>query len=555
MARLRHIGGDDGFTLLEVLVAMVVILVGVLGTVMLVDRANAGSSDNKARQQATAVARNLAETAQGLSYSTVTTSAGLATTMQSNGFPDWDTSTTGWQLCTSAIGQVKVAGGSCTAGMVVSVTAAECSVDDPHDGSGVHAAGTNFCSDSAAGTADSNPDDYKRMTFTITPPTGISQPVTQTTIVGANRASSPGGGGGGGGGGTIDVSALTLTSPTLVSGQVAPCKNNLTCTWPQVTATTVSPKTVTFQATTASSAQKVKFAVDGQVMATVSGPATSFTWTWNLPNAQPDGVYNVTAQVFDSTGNVAQGDPKPLSVTVNRYVPDYNAFTVASAGRNHLYPLGASSTPEIETYPAAGGAGRVDRDIAGFMVARQVGNNGAIVCTTTSVLIRWCQDTAAPAPSGNTAMTYDTGPYGYYPDGSQSIGNAGGVSSNVNAANARPCNPSGVSLSRSGTTVTFTWTNPGICSPGSTASGDPNASDCVDFFRVYSKPSSDLTAFKYSERVDRTPFGNPVSPCGANSTEQSNGITIYESDSTTKRYQITSVDRSLDESTGVILSG
>jgi prepilin-type N-terminal cleavage/methylation domain-containing protein len=554
MDRLRQIRGDDGFTLIEVLVAMVVILVGVLGTVMLVDRASAGSSDNKARAQATSVARNLSETAQGLSYSTVTSSAGLVTTMQSSGFPDWDTATTGWQLCTGALGLVK-SGTTACAGIVVTVTATECSVDDPHDGSGVHGAGTNFCSDSAAGTTDSNPDDYKRMSFTVTPPTGISQPVTQTTIVGAYRASSPGGGGGGGGA-TVDVTALTITSPTLVLGQVAPCTSNLGgCTWPQVTSTTVAPKTVTFQATTASAAQKVKFAVDGQVMATVNGPATSFTWSWALPNAQPDGVYNVTAQVFDSTGNTAQGDPKPLSVTINRYVPDYNAFTVASAGRNHLYPLGASSTPEIETYPSAGGAGRVDRDIAGFMIARQVGNNGTIVCTTTSVLIRWCQDTTAPAPSGNTAMTYDTGPYGYYPNGTQAIGNAGGVSSNVNAANARPCNPSSVQLTRAGSVVTFTWTNPGICSPGTTASGDPNAGDCVDFFRVYSKPTSDLTAFKYSERVDRTPFGNPVSPCGANSTEQSNGITLWENDSTTKRYQITSVDRSLDESTGVIVSG
>ena len=105
---------------------------------------------------------------------------------------------------------------------------------------------------------------------------------------------------------------------------------------------------------------------------------------------------------------------------------------------------------------------------------------------------------------------------------------------------------------RAGNIVTFTWTNPGASTPGCPAagatSGDPDSGDCVDFFRVYSKASGDASAFLYTERFDRTPFGNPVSPCGANASEQSNGIMIWENDSTPKRYQVTAVDTHLGES-------
>lgn len=555
MARLRQVRGQGGFTLVEVLIAMVVILIAVLGMVVLLDRASAGSSESKVRAQGTNIVRHLLETAQGLSYTSITTTAQLQSAMQSNGFPDWDPSTTTtWDLCSSAVGSVKSGSTACS-GTVFTVTANECSVDDTHDGSGPHPASSNFCADSPSGNTDSNAEDYKRMSFTVTPATaGLGPGVTETTVVGSNRASNPGGSGSGSGSSSITVSSLKITSPTLVNGQIAPCTNNFACTWKQTTTSTVTPASVTFQAITASTAQKVRFSVDGQVMATVNGPGTTFNWTWTLPAAQPDGTYNITAQVFDSAGSTPLSDPKPLSAILNRYLPDFNAYTVAAAGRNPLYGF----KPEIETYPTTGGTGRVDRDVTGFLVARFActsGCTGVQVGTTASGNVRWMQDNGAPTCAAlpcTGILTYQITPVGLYPDGSQQLGNPTPKSVNVNLANNRPCAPTNVQAVRAGNIVTFTWTNPGTATPGCAAagatSGDPDSGDCVDFFRVYSKSASDASAFQYTERADRTPFGNATSPCGANSTEQSNGIMLWENDSTPKRYQVTAVDTKLAES-------
>ncbi|HEX2124976.1 MAG TPA: prepilin-type N-terminal cleavage/methylation domain-containing protein, partial [Thermoleophilaceae bacterium] len=60
---------SDGFTLIEVVVAIALILVGVLGTVALLDRANAQTSEAKARQTANALIRDIIETSQGVQYS------------------------------------------------------------------------------------------------------------------------------------------------------------------------------------------------------------------------------------------------------------------------------------------------------------------------------------------------------------------------------------------------------------------------------------------------------------------------------------------------------
>jgi prepilin-type N-terminal cleavage/methylation domain-containing protein len=548
MRRTRHTKGEDGFTLVEVLMAIIVILIAVLGTVALMDKASANTGEAKMRQTATALVRDLLETSQGLAYSTVTP-ATIVSTLQSKGFADDSATTTGWQINRNGV-------------TFTVTTASVCSVDDSSDGSGVHAAGTSFCSDSPAGTADGQPDDYKRVTFTVTPPAGTGPAVTETTIVGQNRASGSGGGGGGGSGsGQLSVTNLQIDTSsgktTLYNGQVAPCLAMNKCVFPSATSSTVTPKNVWFIATTGSQAQKVKFAVNGKVMATVSGPGTSFSWNWTpIPDNQPDGVYTVTAQVFDTAGTTALSDPKPLSVTLNRYRPDWNAYTAASAGRNPLWgtPIVATCPnatlttckPEIELYPSSSATARVDRDVTGFEFWRYIGKNGSGVqfCVTTGVAARWCQDTSNPTNSG--VIQYAVAADAKNPDGTSQWSDITGKSVDINLSNGAPNPPTGLSVSRSGTTVTLSWTNP-------SASGDPNSGDCVDFYRVYRKNAGDASAWTVNDRVDRTPFGNAVSPCGA-AGEVSNSITLFEADANAKQYKVTSVDTHLAEST-TMLSG
>ena len=278
-------------------------------------------------------------------------------------------------------------------------------------------------------------------------------------------------------------------------------------------------------------------------MVTVSGPGTAFSWTWSLPDNQPDGVYTVAAQVFDSAGIVAQGEPKPISVTINRYKPDGTAYAVPLAGRNPLF----SNTPEVETYPSSSASARVDRDVTGFEFWVYQGSGGGTkFCTTNTLADRWCAEVGAP--SNGSTRQYAIAPTGLNPDGSAQAGTVSGKSSDVNLANTRPNPPTGVTVSRSGSVASLNWTVP-------SGSGDPDSGDCVLFFRVYEKPSGDGSPWTYFDRVDRTPFGNPVSPCGADATETSTGSDLSEPDGSVKQYRVTAVDRHMAESTMVSVSG
>jgi prepilin-type N-terminal cleavage/methylation domain-containing protein len=513
---------ERGFTLVEVVVAMAVILVGVLGTIALLDRANAQTSQAKSRQTANALIRDIIETSQGVQYTQLTQS-GVKNTLQANGFPDDVPLTAGaWEIRRN--------------GITFTLSASACIVDDPRDGQAAHPADAGFCSDSPAGTGDSNGDDYRRVTLIATPPPGLGTPITQTTVVGSNRVTNPGGVGPGGGTSTSnDVKELKITAPTLHHGQVAPCSATSVCSFPIATSQAVSPKSVTFQATTAYNAQRVRFTVDGQAAVTLSGPATTFTWTWNLPDSQPDGNYVVAAQIFDENGTNAISSPSPLVVTINRYIPDHTAFAPTAAGRNPLW----SNLPEIETFPTTSTSARVDRDITGFLATRQVNGAGSTTaCQTYSPSVRGCQDTNPPSCCSST-VTYKITPTGANPDGTQQVGGNTAASPNVNAPNTRPLEPENVVAVRNGNRVTLTWTNP----PGS---GDPDAGDCVDFFRVYRRDLNGTT-WEYSDRVERTVFGNDTAPCGA-AGEKSSSVTLLEDTSTVKRYRVTSVDTHLAES-------
>src|SRR4051794_35665443 len=57
---------EAGFTLVELMVAILVLLVGVLGSVALVDGANRSSASNRAREGGTNLARDVVETMRNI---------------------------------------------------------------------------------------------------------------------------------------------------------------------------------------------------------------------------------------------------------------------------------------------------------------------------------------------------------------------------------------------------------------------------------------------------------------------------------------------------------
>jgi type II secretory pathway pseudopilin PulG len=68
--RRNHPSGEDGFTIVEALVAATILVIGLLATLALVDRATGSTSSSKQRDVANALAEELVERAQGGRYTT-----------------------------------------------------------------------------------------------------------------------------------------------------------------------------------------------------------------------------------------------------------------------------------------------------------------------------------------------------------------------------------------------------------------------------------------------------------------------------------------------------
>ncbi|HEX8158841.1 MAG TPA: hypothetical protein VF526_15760 [Solirubrobacteraceae bacterium] len=76
--QLDRPSGEDGMTIVEVIVAMVILLVGLLGVFSMLDTANGVTSDNLARDGATALAREQLERAREMTYSDLSDPAKVA---------------------------------------------------------------------------------------------------------------------------------------------------------------------------------------------------------------------------------------------------------------------------------------------------------------------------------------------------------------------------------------------------------------------------------------------------------------------------------------------
>ena len=106
------------------------LLIGVLGSVALVDAANRTSSTTRARESATNLARSVLEAARSLPYALLTQASAAAGVQADPGLADTDPGTAGWQVQRRNI--------------TLTITLSVCAVDDPADGIGNDDA--TFCS-------------------------------------------------------------------------------------------------------------------------------------------------------------------------------------------------------------------------------------------------------------------------------------------------------------------------------------------------------------------------------------------------------------------------
>ena len=150
LASLRR--AQSGFTLIEVLVASFVLMVGAMSAFALIDRANGATNRVRTSDNATNLARELIEGARSVPYEKVSSPGVIAELQALPGLQDID-------------------GGAYTIrrnGTTYSVSVDVCIMDDPKDGGGPRPTTATFCANSApTGTADKNPEDYKRVTVSV----------------------------------------------------------------------------------------------------------------------------------------------------------------------------------------------------------------------------------------------------------------------------------------------------------------------------------------------------------------------------------------------------
>jgi len=423
---LKH--SQQGFTLIEVLVAILVLSVGILGVATLAIQASAVTADTKAREGGTNLAREAIETILSLPYSSATPDSitdalqAKAALAPASGYP-------GWTVLRREIPYT------------VSVTG--CYVDDPADARGAHDA--SFCSGSTAGATDSNPIDYKRFSVNVAwTRNQTTRSVTQTTLVSPK--------------GTREVPAVT--SLTSASG--------ITITDPSLTS-------LNFSAGTSSSATGVAWSVDQGVRGQASGGGKSWSFSWDISSV-PDGQYVIGAKAYNSAG--AYGTPLSLTITVNRAPPsaprDFVAGWNQSVGTVDSEWL---ASPELDT--------------VGYTVYRQqtapsLGSVTKVNCGTPASPLYIVADTkcsdASPLASGSStpiSVNYwvvgvDRDPAGAYREGPAS-----------NAVNAYAPNvaPDPITSALTCTTngdgsVTLSWTQP-------SQPGDPDSGDRIAFDRIY----------------------------------------------------------------------
>ena len=451
--------GQEGFTLFEVLIASVVLIVGLTTLFGLVDSSLNASAATRSREGATNLAREVLEDAHTIPYAQLSPGSIQSQLQAMSALADASSSTAGWQILRR--------------GITYTVTVTECSIDDPKDGYGKHensAKENPFCKDpgekefTGTGTEDVQPEDLKRITvevkWTIKGHTlGVRQAETLSVASGA-----PG----------LTASGLHLETP-LVS---APSE-------PVISEEPVS-KTLTFAVTSPTGTAAMRWSLEG--VAQSSSPVQkSGTTTWNFSWSIPypgvsDGTYLVSAQAIDATG--VTGPPVSIPVTLIRGEP---AAVAGLRGGFNTINVGGTPTKVVELQWQA----NAERNVIGYRVYNP---SGALVCpesTTTLSIALSCIDFNPPSPAA-AKLTYTAVALYRGATGTLLQGPAGSLAV-VGGPPEAPQPPTGLTLTHNADgSVTLNWTAP--------ASGP-----AVSFYRIYRGSTN------YTDRYDLTPSGTTTS--------------------------------------------
>lgn len=457
----RGLRADDGFTIVEVVMACMVLVVGMLGVLSLLSGSLRTTKANNERVGATNLARSLIEHTRALNYQDMAGSLVMAR-LQAGG---------------------ELGAGSpwtyTARGVTYTITATSCTYDDPADGL-ASPAPAGVCLPQPAGSgADDNGDDFRRTTFRIAwSKAGVSgtTSVVQTTLVG-----NPAGGLG-----------PRIVSFTPVAQTITDTRSSVWVDW------------------TTTAAQSLRWTANDGTSSGNSSGSTLFRSTWAIGSSGSgldseilDGSYQISAQPFDDRG--VAGEVKRADVLLNRRKP-YAPQDFAGGHDTRLGIVDLQWSPNRE------------RDILGYRVER-VASPNVQVCpapsegdmlapTTTS-----CADFSPPSLLATYRLVaFDRDVAAHLPprDGDR-------ATLLIPVAGASPAAPSALTVETVAGNPRLSWTAPG--------------SGGVSFYRIY----RDGTAVGYDDRYDRA-------------SGDATTYTDHSAGSGTRRYWITAVSSSFDES-------
>jgi hypothetical protein len=342
------------------MVAALVLMVGVLGTFVMIDGANRATRDNNARASATALTREILEQARTVDYEKVT--AGTLLTELRNKPELGGTVANGvWKLNRKSV--------------EFAITSTICTFDDPIDGLGVPGP-ANPCpagnTQGTTGTTDSNPDDFRRVSLAVQWTRGTKVNTIQQT----SQINNPGGG----------IGPRILTFPN-----------------PFGTSQTTTGTSIALSATTTSTHLLTWSADDGRPAGrgTLTGPRTAWTWNWPIGTAGTgtprvdwvvDGAYTIDAQPFDSRG--VPGEARVATVLLNRIAP---LAPASVRGGRSGGGSGSSNLVEMD-WPQ-----NIERDVIGYRVRRVFPDAAPVpICppSNTAVIASLeCADSSPPSGS------------------------------------------------------------------------------------------------------------------------------------------------------------
>lgn len=369
-SRLPPPASEEGLTLVEVLIATIVLAVGIVGTFGMLNTSTKTSAETHDREGATNLVREILEDAHTIPFAQLAPETVEEKLQEIEGLEN-KTPGEGWHI---------VRGGSETqAGVTYTVEVTECAIDEPRDGLAQNSElkaeeASDYCEEHKGEEAwktgdavDTTPIDFKRVTAKVSwPASGRSPYVQQIALLGASGEPT-----------SLNASELMLQPPR--SSYTEVLSEESTLAKPVVEAGVAE---LTFSVCAPTSAVGMLWSLEG----VLQGEATkgeagceeeagkelesagevernTWTFTWKIEGLS-DGTYQVTAQATTTKGVL--GAPVTIPVTLLRAAPA--APKGVKGGFNEVYEGGApKKAVELEW------AANPERNVIGYQVYRPDG--------------------------------------------------------------------------------------------------------------------------------------------------------------------------------------